>query len=1271
MDAPDADSDVKLQKASSELIADLDRLLLQGFALGRPRARSHVKARETLDVATSILDLFQELPQLLDPHLSRWIPLLSDAFLDYCQSRRGRGRSHVPQGRRLVPLDHAVCRVLYALCKVRGEKVVLRFLNVEARYLEVLLAALEGAEVDAETRQDGETAGWEWEQRYVVLLWLSHLLLAPFDLSTISSVEPDDASLPAITGLELPDGLPGITVRLMPLAVKYLSAPGKERDAAKALLVRMAMRRDMQQLGVLDCLVKWALASLAPREGAPTESTFFYLGVLSFLAGVLRSAAETSDMDRYLPSVFNTAYDLTLGGNALSKNLISLALVRKMILKVVRSVVVSLLRKSRRDMASTELTETAIGYFLESLSDNDTPVRLSASKALSVITLKLDPDMASQVVEAVLDSLNRNVLWAKRESSDKSTRDLSAVNHLEWHGLMLTLSHLLYRRSPPATQLSDILHALILGLSFEQRGTSGASIGANVRDAACFGIWATARRYTSQELLAVDTSSVFSVTKAHAPSASILQVLATELVVTASLDPAGNIRRGASAALQELVGRHPDTVEQGIAVVQKVDYHAVARRSRAIEEVAIGAARLSSVYGEAVLDGILSWRGIGDIDAPSRRVAAGAFGPLLAELSQTGSVKRLDRIQNCLKRLTDQLRCLAKRQVEERHGLLLCFASVMDNLPLAIGHDSSESPQESPAQSPLTPTILADTSDILDDCNSVTYRKPELVVEGASRLIVSLLPMLQSTALPSAAVRYSLSGRDFLSPSRQKQLTSLVAAIDESPSAAANVDGLISKLGAVIPAWLSRNEPEALEHTSAAALILLIFSEPSRREATLRAWAEAVRRKPASRAAATGYGYFDALIMAPPVAAGSPDRLPGGGNLPCEAFLERWRCDKDVDTRVALLGSLIRSGAVQTQPVTFLDVLRDGLNDYTTTARGDVGSHVRVEALRATRRIWERLADAGPGNDGSWAVTSIDKLLPSVMRLSAEKLDRIRPEAQAAICLTLQESHASRLCRLGHSTKSYFDMLLGLASSDWLHAWLPALDVETFVAELLAGFVTSADTGNDDLVIASRAALTDFCVASSSNTTLLCQGLLSNLRTHQGDDRVLVSTLEVTAFLLKCGVFQSCRGVDMREIVRQTQKAGYKTGSVRKLMACVRVYGGVAFMRSAATTVGETDTKSQGRDVSGHGDNDEDVDRHAIADNGAKEARKRLGALMYHPWPRVRSAVVDELWGLLDDEATGDLAVDGRRRQKLLGIDWAKANREAIHTMVGELGLGA
>ncbi|KAM0563508.1 hypothetical protein ACHAPJ_001229 [Fusarium lateritium] len=1219
MDAPEADIDIKLQKISADLLGDFDRslphFLWKPDGHGGTRVRSRVRAKETWRLTNTLLDPFQELPQLLDPYLPKWIPLLAEAFLKHLQTRH-RGKTLSSRSKLLVSVEFAICKILYTFCKIRGEKVIVRFLNVEAKYLELLLLAIE--ESEQASADDVVLGKWSWEERYVVLLWLSHLLLAPFDLSTISSVDLQDITAPDIPGMVWPENLPAITVRMIPLAIKYIGTPGKEREAAKALLVRMSIRRDMQQLGVLKSLVDWSLASLRPRKDQPLQATYFYLGVLSFLAGVLRASSDTSDMNPYLSTIFYAIHAISVGEDELSKTIVSFALARKMILKVIRSVVVLRLRQTTQDMASTELTETAIGYLLESVSDNDTPVRLAASKSLSIITLKLDPDMASQVVEAVLESLNRNVLW-KKPAGGKPVRDLSAVNNLEWHGLMLTLSHLLYRRSPPTEQLSDIIHALLLGISFEQRSMSGGSVGTNVRDAACFGIWALARRYTSDELLAIPTHSVFAA-KAHPATSSILQVLGTELVVTASLDPAGNIRRGASAALQELIGRHPDTVEQGIWVVQTVDYHSVARRSRAIEEVAVNATRLSNQYGEAIIDTLLGWRGIGDLDAASRRVSSAAFGTLTFELSDTKSGDSLARFKTTVKLLTDRLKTLQARQVEERHGLLLCFTAVLDKFPALFDagtaqHDSS-----------LIHEILSTVSDVLENLQSTAYRKPELLAEAASRLVVSVLPILHVAVLGVDSQETLRPGQELLHPDNSSGYLNLVSALDscdETRSAA--VAQLISSLRAIVPTWLNRSEQETAEPTAVASLVLLIFSGPADRKALLSEWAETVQRRPTSRTAAHGNGYFSALTIAQPLVDSSDD-------VASQAILERWAWDNEIDTRVAILQSLKKSSVLQNKPLTFLQLIAEGLNDYTTNARGDVGSHVRVHALRAVRALWNKLDEVV--TQGEWAEESVRVLFFGALRLSAEKLDRVRPEAQAAVALVLQEGHSKQFLELTFSSKAYFQSLLNLHVGGRLRPLLLDVakgDPSAWMTELMSGFVASADTGNEDLVIASRAALSDFCEASPEKLDLICQALLQNLKTRQGQDRVIVPTLEIIAFLFHVQLFQKS-SVNLRSLCLQTQKAGYKTGNVRKLEACTKVYSGVASM-----------TDQEG------------------AEAGVQEARKRLGALLYHPWPKVRSMVVDELWGVLGDQE--------ETAEKLKGVDWGQAGKPQIKTAVEELRL--
>jgi hypothetical protein len=256
-------------------------------------------------------------------------------------------------------------------------------------------------------------------------------------------------------------------------------------------------------------------------------------------------------------------------------------------------------------------------------------------------------------------------------------------------------------------------------------------------------------------------------------------------------------------------------------------------------------------------------------------------------------------------------------------------------------------------------------------------------------------------------------------------------------------------------------------------------------------------------------------------------------------------------------------------------------------------------------------------------------------------------------------SHAATLRTSTFSSRPYFGFLLDLLRTK--HARLHPAMVEAVSAsagtgtgppppgtgqddkwmdELMAGFVSSADTGNEDLVIATRAALCDFCALSEDNVDLVCSALVRNLKSRQGQDRVLVPTLEVVAFLFHVGVFARCNAVDYKNLCLQVQKAGYKTGNVRKIEACMRVYGATAAL-----------------DVSGDGAG---AGKRVEA---AAEARKRLGVLAFHPWPRVRSMVVDEVWGLL--MALGEEPA----AERLKGVDWGVADKAAVKTLVQAVGL--
>lgn len=646
-----------------------------------------------------------------------------------------------------------------------------RFLNNEPKYLDSMLRAFiawdaVGAPEVGDDSLDPGSQGLQWEERYVMLVWLSHLLLAPFDLSSLSL---DDITVPYdnLQKLDiLPTETPMLAKSILSLALYYIHVPGKEREAATALLARLVLRRDMQALGLLTGLTKWAFAAIRPGDGTAVPSVYSCIGILTFIAR-LAGSGQVEDLAPLLPDVFAQTLSVSRESSEVSSIIQSSALARKTVVKILRNLTVMALSLSERsgdsitDNQLSTILEDAIDHFLVSLADKDTPVRFAASKALSVITLKLDPDMGAEVIEAVIGSLGENVLYEKNDGNlvtpsearnaglANLKRNLSGVDAQRWQGLMLTLSHLLFRRAPPIKQLPDILQSLVSGLDFEQRSSTGSSVGTGVRDAACFGVWALSRKYTTSELQALPVQTIPSIDGTS--EIQVLQKLAVELVCSACVDPSGNIRRGASAALQELIGRHPDTITEGIPLVQVVDYHAVARRSRAMFDVAKATANLNSVYWSPLLDTLMNWKGIGSPDAESRRQAARSIGVLSRQ-------EGFCTISVVLRRLVDKLPRISRSDVESRHGCFLSIAAGVD----AFIHEWEILPikREESLKSDISDQLIKlwdifeSSAGPTDDDLTLQSSRPELTAEAASRLIASLSRSIISTGLirPSEVV---------------------------------------------------------------------------------------------------------------------------------------------------------------------------------------------------------------------------------------------------------------------------------------------------------------------------------------------------------------------------------------------------------------------------------------------------------------------------------------------------------------------------------------
>lgn len=573
----------------------------------------------------------------------------------------------------------------------------------------------------------------------------------PFDLVSLVPARLANSRSGGIHVILNPN-TPAAVEKIINLSAGYLGSPSLEREAARRVLVRLALRPDMRPFRLLDSLIKWATSTLFPVTVDPNEKSIYdYIGALSVLNGLVASA-DNEEIVPYLLSLTEKMQGITTEVSPLYREILSSGLARKLTIKVLRSITLQAIyshynsdeRASPGHSASIIETifDQILEQMLEFLADKDAQVRYAASKALSVIAVKLEPSQAAQVVEIIIIALNQDVFLGEdvfqgitfqSESEDMIVsmprRHLTAVDPLQWHGLVLTLSHLIYRQSPTVDDLAEIINCLMLALDFEQRTSAGASIGTAVRDAACFGLWSLARRYTTNDLSKVDVSHLYA--SDQSPKGSTLQIINNDIILAAVLDPAGNIRRGASAALQEMIGRHPDHITKGIEVVQTVDYHAVALRSKAMLEVATNVSKLGGSYRRVIIKGLLGWRGLGSVDPQPRRLAAVTLGVLATSRTVSDTKTSLIQVQN---KLID----LPSRRSGERHGLLLSLAAIINE---------SRQKEYNRTEKELSPVHnllheLWDTftlmSPIFDDEFTLTHLKPDLTAESTCAFISAL-----------------------------------------------------------------------------------------------------------------------------------------------------------------------------------------------------------------------------------------------------------------------------------------------------------------------------------------------------------------------------------------------------------------------------------------------------------------------------------------------------------------------------------------------------
>ena len=397
-----------------------------------------------------------------------------------------------------------------------------------------------------------------WEVRYVLLLWLSQLSLVPFDINF-----QEEARKKLID-------------ELINKSIELLSSPSRDSDGASFFLSRLLLRNDMVQKR--DQFLHEAFKQLSPSQERLTTgylktifhmlTSFDKLWAIPYAQEMLKSVSELANS----PSAHHRLYHMKviqqLGLVFLPPRVAPWRYQRGRILKIgekkeeEKQETTDEVYKNEEEFEVPLEINTILGMLFQGLQSQLSIVRWSAAKGVGRIVERLPYSFATQPVEYTFSLFD----------------DVDNFNLI--NGACLTFAEFTLRGVfLPSTMIRAmpiILNSLIYDV---QLGSH--SVAENVRDAGCFICWAIARTYDG----------------AHLQDVCIQ--LAQQLVNVFLFDRSVNVRRSASAAFQEGVGRH-GKFPNGLELIHVADFLSVSSKSGCYLKIAPFVAQFPD-YGPSIV----------------------------------------------------------------------------------------------------------------------------------------------------------------------------------------------------------------------------------------------------------------------------------------------------------------------------------------------------------------------------------------------------------------------------------------------------------------------------------------------------------------------------------------------------------------------------------------------------------------------------------------------------------------------------------------------
>ncbi|KAJ3414764.1 hypothetical protein HDV05_006103 [Chytridiales sp. JEL 0842] len=994
----------------------------------------------------AILTKYQEQSTLLDPHLENLVtPLIehlrrATVRLEDVNTAGGTSAGCLSRNK-IVLICWALQpahRILYLLTKVRGYKTIVKFFSHEASDLEPTLHHLLHCPDDF----------FLWETRYILLVWLSLIVMIPFDLISIDSSAMDP------TGTTK-----GLIQSIIDTAKNYLAFSGKEHEAAAILLTRLLTRRDTINIHLKPFLDWCNERAMECTKNDVTSSVYILRGILYALCALYKLGPRELLLPT-LAMVLPICRDL-LGVPWVKSN----GLIRKLVIKLAQRIGLSSLKpklakwryqRGNRSLAANlaktkgapdsatatpkvpqllaeddeedydipEEIEEIVELLLTGLRDKDTIVRWSAAKGIGRLSSRLPQEFATEVVASVISLFPEDTF----PRDDGAGYDISAVSDYTWHGACLAIAELARRGLLMPDRLKEVVPWISLGLLFDlKRGSH--SVGAHVRDASCYVCWSFARAYDPTVLLP------------HIP------YLARRLVVSSALDREVNVRRAASAAFQEAVGRlgGDSCVPHGIEIIPIADYFSLGNRNAAVLDVAISIAQFKE-YRYDIINHIVTvmtmhW------DKVIRSLASKA-------LYKLASLDLDYLLKSSLPKLIPRA---SSTDLNTRTGSILAIGEICLAWSTIRRGDGVRGDSAAWYTDEELETLIKPISNIVP-----LYPPHLLETFGSDLTRIALCHLVSCVAQSDWPLNLETSPVPLstTTPSHLKSWWTLVHSSLERREEPVQESGAVACASLSTFCWSSQSSHLPLAQFAQSILDGLA---PNRNPVVRRGYAMAVGKLGKGM---TGV-YAEALVR-PLIGMLKGIRVKDGVVTDAEG---RRNAVLGVTGLILGLEGGVKDAITKPLFEDILDAFFVAMEDYSIDQRGDVGSWVREACFTSWTRLLPFFAALENNTINNAAAeeryitpATVTRILIALARQSVEKIDRVRQTAGESLANLIWDdavvgngnvpAHILSALRTAVPTVNY---ICWINPSEVFERMVPLLDVEELRVQMLMGIVTAPE----------------------------------------------------------------------------------------------------------------------------------------------------------------------------------------------------------------------